>query len=317
MKHVIYKGGYWMLALLGICFLSACSIKESDEMGRFTVRTMPMSTGLLYEVFPQNDDFKYVVMVLREDRCAKLSDNEVKSLVLDSLENLINTLNAGILEYGTDPSDLFSLQDFLYHGYLYGMEYPLEMATDYVICLFAMDDNLLPVGTVERVAATTKSCCTSDLEFDVHSHGRTICIIPSDNDVYFYDIERKVDVMDQYYGMLDMMFWENIIMLERYGMMDVMLKQGKDSVNVFDLLSPQTGDTMYMAVGGYDDFFLSSQTEYYRFVCVSQDSMAVTKQEEAVIYGAMAEKDRLNQKKKPKNLRMSKKSSTFASGFVR
>ena len=279
-----------MFGLVMLCLFNACSQRDGTY---FSVRTMPMATGLLYEVFPSDDHFKYAAVVLQAERCAGLSDREVQTLVMDSLQGVVDALNAGILEYGTHPDELFTLQDFLYHGYLYSMEYPLEVATDYVICLFAVDDRLCPNGKVEREATSTKPSFSSDIVFDIHSHGRTMCIVPSNNDVYFYDIERKVDVMDQYYGMLDVMFWENIIMLERYGMLDIMLRQGKDSVNVFDLLSPQPGDTMYMAIGGYDDFFLSSQTEYYQFVCVSEDSIAVEQQAGSMVYNKSAERNRI------------------------
>lgn len=316
-QHILSVAKLGLGILAGLLLCSACSREDMAEP-TFRVCTMPMSTGLMYEVFPATDEQKYTVMVLPEDRCSALSDKELQNVMMDSVYNLIESLNSFCLAVLKDSSDLFSVQDFVMRGYVYDWIFPLEPRTGYVVCVLPLNDALQPLGSIHRERTVTKSCSGAEVCFDVHSHGCSVCIIPSDDEVeYFYDIERKVDILDRYYGLLDLMLWENITQLECYGMLDIMLKRGKDSVNVFETLSPVPGDTMYMAIDSYDDFFMSERAEYYRLVCISEDSIAVEKQEESLIRNSQERKIAEKRKKILKNLRMSKKSSTFATDFVR
>lgn len=316
-QHILSVAKLGLGILVSVLLLSACTCdKVADPT--FRVCTMPMSTGLMYEVFPATDEQKYTVMVLPEERCRNLSDKELQTVMMDSINNMIEALNMLYIVLLQDSSDLLSMSDVVTRGYVYDWVFPLAPQTDYVVCVLPVNDALQPFGSIHREYTATRPCHDAEVGFEVHSHGRTVCIIPSDDEVdYFYDVERKVDILDQYYGSLDLMLWENVTQLECYGMLDMLLKRGKDSVNVFETLSPVPGDTLYMAIDTYDDFFLSQKAEYYRFVCLSKDSIEVEKQEKSFIRNSQDRKMVEFRKKTPKNLRMSKKRSTFAPDFVR
>lgn len=316
-QHILSVAKLGLGILAGLLLCSACSREDMAEP-TFRVCTMPMSTGLMYEVFPATDEQKYTVMVLPEERCRNLSNQELQTVIMDSVNHMIDFLNMLSIIVLEDSSNLLSMSDVATTGYVYDWVFPLNSESGYAVCVLPLNDALQPFGNVHCEYTATKPCSDIEVSFDVHSHGRSVCIIPSDNDVdYFYDVERKVDILDQYYGSLDLMLWENVTQLECYGMLDIMLKRGKDSVNVFETLSPVPGDTMYMVIDSYDDFFLSAYAAYYRVVCISEDSIAVEKQEKSLIRNSQERKIAEKRKKILKNLRMSKKSSTFATGFVR
>lgn len=265
------------VVLLPLLLALAGCAKEEVEDSAFEIGiTYPRATSLLYEVIPATNDYYYMCAAVRVADYNRLGEEGVIDSLHDANKDIYHIVKTLYREYFDMRPPTF--REMLENGAIYGSEYGLRPETNYYLCVMCYNKHNRPIKHLVKQAFTTKDSLASSITFDVASSGTKVIVTPSNNDTYFWDAETKEAIDTRYYGMPDYYYGEVVENYERYGFINTMLSQGKESEDLADRFALHTQDTLYVTAAGYYNE-TNSQIEIYELVYQGDNGFSVRRVE--------------------------------------
>lgn len=270
---------YWRQAwvlLPALLALAGCAKEEVEDSAFEIGITYPRAKSLLYEVIPATNDYYYM--------CAAVSVADYNRLgeegVVDSLHDMNKELYHIVKTLYRDYLDMRppTFREMLENGAIYGSEYGLQPETNYYLCVMCYNKHNRPIEHIVKEPFTTKDSLASSITFDVVGSGTKVIVTPSNDEKYFWEIETKEVIDTRYYGYPDYYYSEVVENYERYGFINTMLSQGRESADVADMYTLHTQDTLYVTAAGYYNE-TNSQIEVYELVYQGDNGFSVRRVE--------------------------------------
>lgn len=264
-----------LLPLL-LAALASCNRVEVTDTTIDIDIVYPKATGVLYRVTPQSYDYYYVCDAVPVADYNRLGEREV----IDSLNSMYKDLYKIVKDIYEEVlgEDAPSFREMLNNGTMEGSEVLLRPETNYYLCVMCYNRHNHPIKTIVKQPFTTKDSVASDITFDVAGSGTKVIVTPSNNDKYVWDVETKEVIDTRYYGYPDYYYSEVVENYERYGFINTMLSQGRESEDLADMYMLHTQDTLYLTAAGYHNE-TNSQTEVYELVYQGDNGFSVRRVE--------------------------------------
>ena len=267
-----------VLVLLPALLVLAGCVQEEVEDSAFEIGiTYPRAKSLLYEVIPATNDYYYMCAAVSVADYNRLGEEGVIDSLHDMNKDLYHIIKTLYREYFDQRPPSF--REMLENGAIYGNEYNLHPETNYYLCVMCYNKHNRPIRHIVKQSFATKDSLASSITFDVAGSGTKVIVTPSNDEKYFWDIETKEVIDTRYYGMPDYYYSAQVENYERYGFINTMLSQGRESEDVADMYTLHTQDTLYVTAAGYYNE-TNSQIEVYELVYQGDNGFSVRRVED-------------------------------------
>lgn len=250
----------------------SCQLESVSDSSFEIGITYPKATGLLYEVIPQTNDYYYT--------CDAVSVADYERMGEDAVLDSLNTFNKAVYEIIEMLYEEYlglsapAFRDILENGAIYGSLIGLSPETNYYLCITCYNKRNRPMKPIVKQVFMTKDSLASSIMFDVQANGLEVFVAPSNDEKYFWSVIEKGELDRRYLGLPEYFYLETIENFERYGFINTVLTQGKDSIDLSYLRNLQVQDTLYLVTAGYYNE-TNSKTFAYELVYQRGDTFSI------------------------------------------